>query len=125
MEMNLRLSKSVLPQQVGNSLLLFLHLSLTYTVLYLYGHAVPRPSLIVRLVPPRADATFMGRLEVMYNNTWGTVCDDYFRTTEATVACETLGYERAMCYVQEARLGHGTGESSCKLKYCCEKRLMK
>ena len=63
-----------------------------------------------RLVPPRADATFMGRLEVMYNNTWGTVCDDAFQSPEANVACETLGYPRAMCYVREARFGQGTGK---------------
>ena len=52
----------------------------------------------------------MGRLEVMYNNTWGTVCDDAFQTPEANVACQTLGYPRAMCYVREARFGQGTGK---------------
>ena len=68
-----------------------------------------------RLVPPRADATFMGRLEVIYNNTWGTVCDDAFQTPEAHVACQTLGYPRAMCYVREARFGQGAGKFSLNL----------
>ena len=72
----------------------------------------PPPSVPFRLVPSRADATFMGRLEVMYNNTWGTVCDDAFQTPEANVACQTLGYPRVMCYVREARFGQGTGKFS-------------
>ena len=72
----------------------------------------PQPAVPFRLVPPRADATFMGRLEVMYNDTWGTVCDDAFQSPEANVACETLGYSQALCYVREARFGHGTGKFS-------------
>ncbi len=33
-----------------------------------------------------------GRLEIFYNNTWGTVCDDGFTSYEAAVACKQLGY---------------------------------
>ena len=45
-----------------------------------------------------------GRLEILRNGEWGTVCDDLFSDTDATVACRQLGY-----YSGEFLPGRGLG----------------
>jgi len=51
-----------------------------------------------------------GRVEVCYSNQWGTVCDDFFGSSEATVVCRQLGYSTygATAY-SYSRFGGGTG----------------
>nr|XP_054755320.1 deleted in malignant brain tumors 1 protein-like isoform X3 [Lytechinus pictus] len=50
-----------------------------------------------------------GRVEVFYDGVWGTVCDDLWDDTDATVVCQSLGYTSGIA-VGNAGFGEGTGE---------------
>ena len=41
---------------------------------------------------------------------WGTVCDDMWDMTDATVACPKLGYSRALSAEGNAHYGSGSGK---------------
>ena len=61
----------------------------------------------VRLVGGRSPNE--GRVEVYYRGTWGTVCDDSWSRTDASVVCRMLGYSRAVSVHGSAHFGRGTG----------------
>ena len=72
----------------------------------------------MRLISPIEGLNYLGRVEVRYNGTWGTVCDslDY---SAINVICAMLNFRRATCSVRNARMGRGSGELyfaiTCKL----------
>ena len=52
-----------------------------------------------------------GRVEVLFNGRWGTVCDDGFSITEATVICRQFGYMMAHRVHSGAYFGQGASSS--------------
>ncbi|XP_021237377.1 deleted in malignant brain tumors 1 protein-like isoform X9 [Numida meleagris] len=73
-------------------------------LLILAGMCVSGPAQ-VRLVNGPDSCT--GRLEVFYNNTWGTVCDDHWNIAGAHVVCRQLGCGMGLSAVGGARYGRG------------------
>ncbi|XP_043105625.1 macrophage receptor MARCO [Puntigrus tetrazona] len=64
--------------------------------------SLSRDSAVVRLV----GGSSRGRVEVLHENDWGTVCDDSFDTVDGTVVCKMLGFQRATQVFTE---GAGSG----------------
>ena len=56
---------------------------------------------------PKENAT--GRVEVYYNNKWGTVCDKAWDGNEAFVVCNELGLVKAIHETKNAKYGQGEG----------------
>ena len=61
----------------------------------------------VRLVGGASNSE--GRVEVYYNGSWGTVCDDSWDINDANVVCRQLNYSGTISALGEAYFGAGSG----------------
>ncbi|XP_019853525.1 PREDICTED: uncharacterized protein LOC100633050 [Amphimedon queenslandica] len=69
----------------------------------------------IRYCPERAlrlvggNGSYEGRVEVYWDERWGTVCDDYFGQNDGRVICKYLGFPDVAATYRRARFGQGTG----------------
>eukprot|EP00057_Strongylocentrotus_purpuratus_P015797 XP_011670271.1 PREDICTED: deleted in malignant brain tumors 1 protein-like [Strongylocentrotus purpuratus] len=71
-----------------------------------YSGAHPNP-LQIRLVGGSNDAE--GRVEIMHDGSWGTICDVGWDLRDARVVCRMQGFDGAMDATGYARFGQGSG----------------
>ncbi|XP_048118919.1 lysyl oxidase homolog 3A isoform X2 [Alosa alosa] len=80
------------------------------------------PSFLCQTTPPAQDGKIKfrlagyprkhneGRVEVLYQGEWGTICDDDFTLANAMVLCRQLGFVSATAWSHSAKYGAGTGK---------------
>lgn len=62
---------------------------------------VPSNLYPVRLVDGMASTE--GRVELLYNGEWGSICDDHWSLVEADIVCRELGFPGAQYALDSAR----------------------
>ena len=65
------------------------------------------PNVTLRLSGGRNDTE--GRVEILYNGEWGTICDDFWDLDNARVVCRQLGFRTALGAPTRATFGRGRG----------------
>ena len=82
-------------------------LPVQHPVIHLSCFADLLPNVTVRL--SGGENASEGRVEVSFNERWGTICDDFWDLNDAKVICRQLGFSTALAAPIKAVFGQGSG----------------
>ena len=99
----------------------------------MFIHSVVCENWEVRLVGSNSemgDSVLRGRVEICWNETWGTVCDRGWSLSDATIVCRQLGFSQFgkslwwICLYAEFLYYHSAFSILCCYLFCVYKRML-
>ena len=77
---------------------------------YVLNFVTVVPHDYIRLVG--GDSPSEGRVEILHQGVWGTICHSHWSVNDANVICRELGYARAISFPGYSTFPGGTGQVS-------------